>query len=137
MATLYIVRRRLVGDEHGPYTDGRVEKAFTRRDDAERFREERDRWARQHRRDAHPFYLPGGEWLALEAVTSFDEPVFRDYLRDLGLEPPTRESSDRWPLWWVQVWQGMDDFTRARFWEALDLYSFYEILEVPCEGGDE
>jgi hypothetical protein len=133
MATLYIVRRRLLGDERGPYTNGRIEKAFARREDAEHFRDERERRARHHRRDAHPFYLPQrDEVLPLDKVTSLDEPVFRDYLRDLGLEPPARKGYDAWSRWWREASPGMDDLTRARFWQALDLYRFYEVVEAPC-----
>jgi hypothetical protein len=77
----------------------------------------------------------------LGTLTSFPEPVFLDYVRDLGLTPPPLKEIKRdygqpyslrdWDGWWEEHAPHLTDDQRARLWKALDRLEFYEI--VPTE----
>src|SRR4051812_23166209 len=85
---LYVVRGRLFGEHQSYplYTDGRMEGAFTSREAAEAFREEREAaWRRLG--DREPLYWMEG-WQELLGLSDFEEPVFLDWLADAGIPPP-------------------------------------------------
>jgi hypothetical protein len=134
--TLYAVRRVLHGEEWGPYTDGRVEKVFADRAAAEHFCQERERWSWRRRLDVNPFYESyAGHDRSLQELTGMDEPVFGDYLRDMGLEPPApSKNRNRWFDWWNETAGALLEHEREQLWRALDRFHFYEVVEVPFEG---
>jgi hypothetical protein len=66
---------------------------------------------------------------SLTEQTSLDEGRLCDWLLDHGLTPPAAEGRD-----WVRWYEGLavlDDYQRARIWEALDRVRFYEVVEGP------
>jgi hypothetical protein len=131
---LFVVRRsRQGGQDWRPYSDGLVEKVFLHRTQAERYSLECERSAWQHRDEFHPFHEHPNEVRELKDVTSLDEPVFCDYLRDLDLEPPEPSPDwDRWYRWWEELLPQLSPIQRLRLCEAMDLVRLYEIIEVPC-----
>lgn len=70
-------------------------------------------------------------------VTSMPEPIFCDWLREAGLEPPAEAAIGRWlrdwASWWDQHAPRMTDHQRAKVWQALDRLRFYEIVETELE----
>ncbi len=80
----------------------------------------------------------------LEKLTSFPEPVFLDWVHDLGLTPPPIEKIKRrygkkpislrnWDRWWEETAPAMSDEQRARIWKALDKLTFFEIVQTGLE----
>jgi hypothetical protein len=59
------------------------------------------------------------------------EPVFCDFLRDAGIEPPAEEDRD-WALWWEQTAGTLTSLQRARVWEGLDRLRFFAVTERPA-----
>ena len=75
---------------------------------------------------------------------AFPEPVFLDWVRDLGLNPPPIEQikpkySDKifslrdWDDWWEKNAPQMTNEQRAQIWKALDRLTFYEIVQTGIE----
>jgi hypothetical protein len=82
-----------------------------------------------------------GDVPELDSLTSFPEPIFLDYIRDLGIEPPPlaplkprygdKEIVLRdWDGWWEQHALGMTNEQRSAIWKALDRLDFYEIVQT-------
>ncbi|SRR6266545_4209749 len=79
----------------------------------------------------------------LESLTSFPEPVFLDYVRDLDLTPPPvkkkRPAFEKayslrdWDGWWEENAPHMSDAQRAQIWKALDRLEFYEVVQTAIE----
>jgi hypothetical protein len=111
-----------------------VERGFTDRAAAERFRDERERAARVSWRDFWVFYtcpeIPG-----LYGLSSFDWPVLFNWLLDAGILPPPDEdpkASQAWRDWWNGCARSLTELQRARLFEGLDRFHFYDIIEVAC-----
>lgn len=62
------------------------------------------------------------------------EPIFLDWLRDVGIEPPGSESTASWdwPAWWEQVRSELTPEQIAHVWAGLDLVRFYEVVARPA-----
>jgi hypothetical protein len=79
----------------------------------------------------------------LDSLTSFPEPVFLDYVRDLDLTPPpVKKITPRygksyslrdWDSWWEEHAPHMTDAQRAQIWKALDRLTFYEVVQTGME----
>lgn len=63
--------------------------------------------------------------------TGMPDGVFRDWLRDHGIEPPAAPSPAGWVAWWDAESPGWTDAQRAAVWEALDGARFYRVAERP------
>jgi hypothetical protein len=108
---------------------GRPEAAFATREEAEEYRRRRERewWSW-----ANPF-----DWEEdFEGVTSFAEPVFRDWLYDLtGLHGPDPDSDGHgdWQAWFNQVADQLGPQQRERIWEQMDRVELYRVVELALE----
>lgn len=127
---VYLVRR--LPDRWGYHRGkaGPIQRAFTERGAAESFRQECDRqvwfdWRRVEEASTDPASLRSPfEW------TSFDRPVFLDWLQDAEIPLPPDE---RKPLECAEWWEGcgrLGDLQWLRLFEALDKVHFYEVAEV-------
>jgi len=127
--TRYFVRRRnwrwSPGNDHTPRGwvcfpgPGHTVSEFDFFDDAEHD------WGKREadvRRKFNPF-----ECGPLPMVSSFPEPILRDFLMDTGIEPP--EAGIAWDEWWKANRDRLSDEQRARVWEAGDKVRFFEITE--------
>jgi hypothetical protein len=131
---LFVVRQRLFGQNTSPpYGDGRMEGAFTTWQEAEVFREERERqWWRAG--DLEPLdWMNGLE--ELFDLTDFDPPVFLDWLEDAGILPPPE-------VRWVGVedvfeqWlRGLSEGQRERLYEGLHHFHSREVVEIDLVEG--
>jgi hypothetical protein len=140
---LYIVRRRLVGDEsprhnggRGPI-DPRIEGTFSNRDEAEAFCRQRESAARLSRRDSGLFWFRAYATPTLFDFTHFDPPIFLDWLEDAGIPQPQATNSLGWGCWWAQVRNHLTKQQRQRLFEGLHKFSFYEILEIDFYDGTD
>jgi hypothetical protein len=141
--TVYVVLR--VAYERTPWDDagklyeesfvedqraGRPERAFTARSAAEAYlRKQQQRvWCRNNPFDYEEEFAE---------VTSFDEPVFRDWLEDLtGLRGPEADETGRadWQSWFGEVQDRLTRDQRCRIWEQMDRVELYRIVELPIGG---
>ncbi len=128
---VYLVRR--LPDRWGYYRGqfGPVQRAYTERCAAEAYRQECDRRAWLDR-------LPVLEALTGPAtlqspfeLTSFDPPVFLDWLQDadIPLPPDDLRATAECIKWWEGCRQ-LSDVQWLRLFEALDKLRFYEVTEV-------
>ncbi len=71
---------------------------------------------------------------------SLPEPVFSDFLRDGGIEPPApRKARSKskpaappdWAAWWDRNARKLSAAQRERVWQGLDRLRFYEVSERP------
>lgn len=71
------------------------------------------------------------------ALTTFPEPVFRDWLRDGGLLPPEAWNEhvsvplDEWVEWWQRVGHTHSSEEVAHLWTGLNRVRFFEVVERP------
>ncbi len=139
-ATVYVVLR--VDYERTPWDDGgklyhecfvedqragRPEKVFATRPVAEVYvRGQQEKvWARDNPFDYEEEFAE---------VTSFDEPVFRDWLEDLtGLRGPEPDKTGRadWQTWFAENQDRLTLDQRRRIWEQMDLVELFRIVELP------
>jgi hypothetical protein len=67
----------------------------------------------------------------LEDWTSLDAGRLRDWMLDLGLEPPPGPFRvARWRKWYDKVLPSLDEAQRARIREGLDRLRFFQVSEV-------
>lgn len=122
----------------------RLTRAFADAVAAEKFRQQLERGAKPPPPAANPFhgfrqrFLEDREFHGLADLTSMPEPIFLDWLREAGLEPPDARPHGRtrerdWAGWWDQHSPRMTDLQRAKVWQALDRLRFYEIVETELE----
>lgn len=89
--------------------------------DADRARREA-----QVRERVNPFRC-GAAW---HALTAFPEGVFRDWLSDVSLAPPSEGATlGEWAQWWADGSAAWPAEHRARVWEGLDRVRFFETIE--------
>ena len=63
--------------------------------------------------------------------TSLDAGRLRDWMLDLGLEPPKGKFDvNRWRAWYDEVLPGLDAAQLAKVREALDRLRFYRVSEI-------
>jgi hypothetical protein len=101
-------------------------KLFTDREKAEAFRRKQEAAQRQK---VNPFEYCA----ALADCTSFPPNVLHDWLLDAGLTPPTTDPKDElksWKAWWKQSRKTLTAQQRAKVWEALDKFRFFEVVEL-------
>jgi hypothetical protein len=67
---------------------------------------------------------------ALHYLTTFPEPVFLDYLLDLGLTPPDPQPDGRrrWAEWWDAEKEERTADQTAQVWEALNRVRFFDVI---------
>jgi hypothetical protein len=114
---------------------------------AEAFIEEMDKGRIPPPPGANPFlsfsedYYGDGWFGAFESLSEMPEPIFADFVRDLGLEPP-QESEVKpslaepfvgrdWGAWWQENAPTMTDAQRAQIWGVLNHLWFFEVIPVP------
>jgi hypothetical protein len=101
-------------------------RLFLDREKAESFRRTQEE---ARRRKVNPFEY----CTALADCTSFPPKVLHDWLLDAGLTPPTPKSQDdltTWKVWWNKSKKTMTEQQRAKVWEALDRFRFFEVVEL-------
>jgi hypothetical protein len=128
---VHLVRRR--PDRWGCYRGqaGPVQRAFTERGAAEAYRLENDRRAWLDRRAVLEALTGPASLQSPFELTSFDAPVFLDWLQDADIPPPPADLRE--PLACVEWWEGcqhLNEVQWLRLFEALDKVRFYEITEV-------
>ena len=134
-ATLYAVRKRTVGEwAWEPSETGKVEKLFADKSAAEECRGMLEASARAHYAAGS---LPTWEDMPdeLAAYTALPPPVIKDWLADAGLTPPKKLWTIRDLLdWWDGLLQKPETTPtadqQARIWEALNVFRFYEVVEL-------
>jgi hypothetical protein len=130
---LYLVRLRSEPTPEGgaPRRLRTVERGFADRSAAEADCAQRDRTAFLSDLGGDLFAFVPYVTETFFDLTSFDPPVFLDWLTDANIPHPegTAEWRD-WERWWTAVWPALDNQQRLRLCEALDKFSFYEIVEV-------
>jgi hypothetical protein len=129
---VYLVRRRTEGWVNGRVKAGTVVRAFTDCAAAEASRDESERQARLDRRTVVEVLTDPEFVRSPFELTSFDPPVFLDWLEDAGIPAPPADA--RWTtLECVEWWEGcrdLSDLQLLRLFEALDKFRFFEITEV-------
>jgi hypothetical protein len=78
------------------------------------------------RREVNPFSF-GMTW---PERSHLPEPVYCDFLRDAGVEPPAEQDRD-WAKWWVATSSTLTDAQKARVWEGLGKVRFFDVAERP------
>jgi hypothetical protein len=78
------------------------------------------------RRRVNPFHY-GATWAER---CHLPEPVFCDFLRDAGIDPPAEPQPD-WASWWQATAATLSEPQRARVWEGLDGVRFFTVAERP------
>lgn len=65
--------------------------------------------------------------------THLDEPRFRDWLMDHGVDPPKpkKDGTADWGGWWKKGHQKLSAEKRHAVWEALDKVRFFTVAEEP------
>jgi hypothetical protein len=135
---VYLVRRR--PDRWGYHRGmaGPVQRAFTERGAAEAYRQECDRQAWLDRRPVLEALTDPATFQSPFELTSFDPPVFLDWLvdADIRLPPDDLRATLECVEWWESCRQ-LSDLQWLRLFEALDKVRFYEITEVElsADGG--
>lgn len=129
---VFLVRRRPGRGSSSRGQAGPVQGAFTDRGAAEAFRDESERRAWLDRRTLVEA-LTDPEYVAAPfELTSFDPPVFLDWLEDAGIPAPPADA--RWTtLECIEWWEGCGDLSDVqllRLFEALDKLRLFEIAEV-------
>ena len=131
----YLVRRRTDSWVNGRLTAGTVVRAFTDRTAAEAFCEQSERQARLDRRVVAEVLTDPEFVRSPFELTSFDPPVFRDWLEDAGIPPPPLERWDgqedvfeKW-LWDLSLAQ------RERLYEGLHNFRSREVVEIDLVEG--
>ncbi len=100
-----------------------VRRVFTRRAEADAFRDQCEAAARQAG-NLTPLYAAYGGFESLLKWTEFDAPVFRDWLTDHDIpDPPGWEGWEDWLA-------GLSGLQVARLFEALPRLEFYEVVEI-------
>src|SRR5579883_1666928 len=94
--------------------------------EAEAFR--RDREAEARARVSNPF---AGADSPPADRTSMPDGVFRDWLRDHGVDPPAGTGPAAWAGWWDAESPRWTGAQRDAVWEALDGARFYRVAERP------
>jgi hypothetical protein len=97
--------------------------AFGTAEEAEAERRTREETARAK---VNPFLCNG---FAPFEQTSMPEGVFRDWLLDHGLDPPTK---DDWAKWWKKGAPTWTADQRSAVWEACDKVRFYAVTARPA-----
>jgi hypothetical protein len=106
---------------------GRPLRAFTERSQAEAFRTAHEAAIRVQR---NPFAC--GTYF--DDVSSAEEPLFYDYLLDLGLDlPATPVDMKDWRAWWKKTAPKMTRKQLASIWEQMDRVRFFEVVETPWQ----
>jgi hypothetical protein len=137
MAVVYAVRRKAepeVSWDDIPTPAEQYAATFTTRAAAEEHARQLDAEVKRTLPLAghNPFYV-----YALDQLTSFPPYVFRDWLRDADIDPPrpcakSEQESWVWAEWWNAVVDAdaLTDAQRQRVWEGLNLYRFFEVVEI-------
>lgn len=93
---------------------------------------ESDRIRREHevRGRVNPFWCG----TTFRALTTFPEPVFADWVADVGLTPPERPAVGftDWAGWWAAGHATWTEEQRARVWDGLNRVRFFEVIERPA-----
>jgi hypothetical protein len=113
----------------GQEEEGEPLAAFKTANEAEEFKEE---CVKAYQATRSPFEF------ALKVSTSFPDKVLRDWILDLGLEPPPVASAgfrdwQRWLNWWSQVESAVTDWQRAQIWQVMDRIQPYTVITVDGE----
>ena len=117
---------RKVGEMLKTGEGGTPVKLFTDREKAEAFRREQEEAQRQK---VNPFE----HCEKLADCTTFPPEVLHDWLLDAGLTTPAPGSKDElkaWKAWWGKSKKTMTEAQRAKVWEALDRFRFFEVVEL-------
>jgi hypothetical protein len=128
---VYLVRRR--PDRWGYYRGmaGPGQRAFTERRTAEAYRQECGRRAWLERGPVLEALTEPATLQSPFELTSFDPPVFLDWLRDADIPLPPDDL--RATLECVEWWEGcrhLSDVQWLRLFEALDKVRYFEVTEV-------
>jgi hypothetical protein len=121
----------------------RLVKAFLDPVAADDYRQRLERGLATPPAGANPFHglreefgVEGRRITCIEDLTSFPEPIFDNWIRDCGLEPPQPVAPQQrrdWPAWWDAQVAQMSQAQIARMWQALDQVRFFEIVETNLE----
>ncbi|MDY3563614.1 hypothetical protein R5W23_005230 [Gemmata sp. JC673] len=69
---------------------------------------------------------------AWHALTVMPEPVFRDWVRDVGLEPPPANTLAGWLAWWDGTQHARTAEQTERVWDGLTRVRFFDTVERPA-----
>jgi hypothetical protein len=69
---------------------------------------------------------------AWHALTTFPEPMFRDWVADVGLTPMTADGLDLWAMWWEEDRAEWTEERRWHVWAGLNRVRFFEVSERPA-----
>lgn len=69
---------------------------------------------------------------AWHALTALPEAVFRDWVRDTGLEPPPAGAPTDWLAWWDGTQDARTAEQTERVWDGLTRVRFFDVLERPA-----
>jgi hypothetical protein len=100
--------------------------------EAERLRRETDARAK-----VNPFRCGP----AFHYLSTFPEPVFRDWLQDADIDPPTGTGPtgtgiDVWATWWERAGNRLSANKKSRVWDGLNRVRFHDVIvRQPCEIG--
>src|SRR5262249_38688940 len=139
----------------------RLLKAFTDREEAERYWQDLESGRRPPPRGLNPFLRMENPKQVLDCLeswgstydrswqvtdlTSFDEPILLDWVPDRYLPPPESQTMPSrkqgqppyvfrdWFAWWEANVEQMTDVQRARIRQALDKVSFFEVVQTELE----
>jgi hypothetical protein len=118
--------------EAGRLLPGSPCRAFVERAEAEAFQTAQEEAVRAQRT---PFAC-GDRFGDLSGA---EEPLFHDYLIDLGLEPPPAEKRGRprpiqvWRSWWQKTAPHLTPEQHRSIWQQMDRVCFFQLAEVPWE----
>ena len=112
-------------------SDGEGLKAFRNRSQAEAYRMEQERQARD---GVNPFEM---NELTLDAVTSLSGQELVSRLRAAGIEAPAIPEDDdglcELMEWWVTAEDELTDVQKDLVWDLLDKARFFEVVEMEME----
>jgi hypothetical protein len=91
---------------------------------------EADRAARESevRDRVNPFRC-GTAW---HALTTIPEPMFRDWVADVGLTPAPVPGPEAWVAWWAEGHEAWTAEQRWHVWAGLNRVRFFEVIERPA-----